>query len=324
MSPKPVFVDGDTVHRICDWHSLVAHLEAEHRAPPPRVDRLLMEQPGEGGETDAFLLWPAWKRGEALGIKLVTSFPANPGRRGLPAVQAVYVLFDGTDGRPTHVIDATAATYWKTAADSALGARFLAREDSRTLALLGAGALAPWLVAAHRAVRPAIARVRVWNRTAVGAEALATRLRAEGLDAAAVGHAEAAVREADIVVCATSARTPILRGAWLRPGTHVDLVGSFTPEMRESDDETVRRAAIFVDSRWFTVGVCGDLVQPVRDGVISAEAVRGDLFDLCGARVPGRRDRGEITLFKNGGGAHLDLMTARYIAERTVGTDPAG
>lgn len=317
MSANPVFVDGETVHRVCDWLSLVDHLEAEHRAPAPLVDRLLMEQPGEGGGTpDAFLIWPAWKRGEALGIKLVTSFPANPAARGLPAIQAVYVLFDGTDGRPTHVIDATATTYWKTAADSALGARFLAREDSRTLAVLGAGALAPWLVAALRAVRPAIERVRIWNRTATKAEGLAERLRGEGLDAVAVADAEAAVREADVVTCATSARSPILRGTWLRLGTHVDLVGGFTPEMRESDDDTVRRATIFVDSRWFTVGVCGDLVQPMRDGVIGEEAVVGDLFDLCSGRVPGRRSAEEITLFKNGGGAHLDLMTARYLAAR--------
>jgi ornithine cyclodeaminase len=324
MSANPVFVDGETVHRVCDWLSLVDHLEAEHRAPPPLVDRLLMQQPADGGETDAFLIWPGWKRGEALGIKLVTSFPSNPSARGLPAIQAVYVLFDGTDGRPTHVIDATATTYWKTAADSALGARFLARENSRTLAVLGAGALAPWLVAAHRAVRPSLERVRIWNRTPSKAEALAERLRGEGLDAVAVADAGTAVREADIVTCATSARSPVLRGAWLQPGTHVDLVGGFTPEMRESDDETVRRATIFVDSRRFTVGVCGDLVQPMRDGVIAEDAVLGDLFDLCTRRVRGRRSPEEITLFKNGGGAHLDLMTAGYLAARLATRLPGG
>lgn len=316
MSQAPVFVADEVVHRVCDWGSLIDHLAIAHRSPPPCVERLLLQQPGAGDLPDAFLLWPAWQPGEALGIKLVTSFPANPAEHGLPAVQAVYVLFDGRDGRPTHVIDATAMTYWKTAADSALGARFLARKDSQTLAVLGAGALAPWLVRAHRAVRPSLNRVRIWNRSPAKAEALAAALCGEGLEARAVTSAEEAVAEADIVTCATSARAPVLYGAWLKPGAHVDLVGGFTPEMRESDDETVRRAKIFVDSRWFTIGVCGDLVQPMQAGVIGEDAVCGDLFDLCTGRVYGRTDADEITLFKNGGGAHLDLMTAQYVAAR--------
>lgn len=316
MEKLPVFVDGQTVHRLCDFPSLVAHLEAEHRRAPPLVDRLLLEHEERSGEPDGLLIWPAWDPGRMLSVKLVTSFPANPSRHGLPTVHALCLLFDGRTGRPTHIVDATAATFWKTAADSALAVRYLAREDSRSLAVLGAGALAPWLIAAHRAVRPGIARVRIWNRTKGKAETLAERLRQDGLDAEAVATAEEAVRDADIVTCATGARSPILHGSWLRPGSHVDLVGGFAPAMREADDETMRRARIYVDSRWFTLSVCGDLAAPLRTGVIREEDILGDLFDLCSGRVAGRRDGEEITVFKNGGGAHLDLMTMRYIVSR--------
>lgn len=305
------FIDGEEIRRLLDYPSLVDALEAAHRQAPPLAERMLMQPPG--GE-DAFLIWPGWLAGEALGIKLVTSFPANPtGSEGLPTIQAAYILFDGRNGCPLALIDGTELTFWKTAADSALGARFLAREDSRSLLMVGAGAVAPALIEGHRAVRPSLERVWIWNRSGAKAQALANGLKQRGVRAEAVQDLEPAVREADLISCATGARQPLIRGAWLRPGTHLDLVGGFTPEMREADDEAVRRARVYVDSRRFTIGCTGDLTQPLAAGVIGQTDVRGDLFDLATGRTPGRSDPAAITLFKNGGGAHLDLMTARHL-----------
>ena len=201
----------------------------------------------------------------------------------------------------------------KTAADSALGADLLAREDAATLAVLGAGGQAKTHVRFHRAVRPSLRRVLVWNRTAANGERLAADLRAEGMDATAHADPAAAVREADIVSCLTASADPVLNGAWLEAGAHVDLVGGFTPTMRESDDEVVRRGRLFADTLRFTLGACGDYAAPIARGVIAREAIEGDLFDLCSGRIPGRRSAEEITVFKNGGGGHLDLIVARAI-----------
>ena len=309
------FIDAEAVRRHLDDASLVDALEAAHRQPPPAAERLLLEQPGADGHSDAFLIWPAWQPGEALGIKLVTSFPANPERgEGLPTIQALYLLFDGENGRPLALIDGTELTFWKTAADSALGARFLARRDARRLLMIGAGALAPALIRAHLAVRPGIEVVRIWNRTPEKAAAIASEV--SGVDAAVAPDLEAESRLADVISAATGATEPLIRGAWLKPGAHVDLVGGFSPKMREADDDVVRRAEIYVDSRWFTVGQAGDLTQPIAAGVIGPDDVRGDLFDLATGRVPGRTRSDAITLFKNGGGAHLDLMTACHLMAR--------
>ena len=261
------------------------------------------------------LLLAAWQRGQALGVKLASVFPANA-ERGMPTIASVFVLFDGETGAPLAVIEATPLTIRKTAADSALGADYLARRDVRTLLMIGAGKQAPSQIEAHRTVRPSLARILVWNRTASAAEALAARLRAQGLAAETTTDLEAAARSADVICCATASRSPILRGAWLAPGTHVDLVGSFTPEMREADDEVMRRGRLYVDSRWFTAGVAGDIVQPMRDGVITKADIAGDLFDLTQDKVSGRQSDAEITIFKNGGGGHLDLMAATLVYER--------
>jgi ornithine cyclodeaminase len=217
------------------------------------------------------------------------------------------------------VIDGTAMTYRKTAADSALGARLLAGEGRAHLVMVGAGGLAPYLVAAHRAARPSLARISVWNRSGDKARALAAQIGAE-----AVTDLEAAVRQADIICCATNATEPLIKGAWLKPGAHLDLVGSFTPDMRECDDDTVRRARLFVDSRLFAIDQPGDLGDPIRRGIIGRERIEADLFDLC-RHGPARPRRPEdITLFKNGGGAHLDLFTALFIWKALGGGESGG
>jgi ornithine cyclodeaminase len=268
---------------------------------------------GPPGSDEAFLALPAWRASAALGVKLVTVFPANAGT-GRPSVQAVYVLFDGSTGDPLALLDGTELTYRKTAADSALGARYLVRNDANTLLMVGAGGLAPHLIAAHRAVRPSLDRVLVWNRTRSRAEAVATAAGAIVVDDLAD-----AVAEADVISTATMAKEPLVLGRWLRPGTHLDLVGAFRPDHREVDDEAVVRAELFVDHREATLTEDGDLVIPLTAGLIQVEDVRGDLYELCRGEVAGRTDPDVITLFENGGGGHLDLMTAEFAWRRHRG-----
>jgi ornithine cyclodeaminase len=304
------FVSAEEVHRICEWTKLVEALRQAHRGPKPFADRSEIQNAG-----NTYFNLPAWQPGVALGTKIVTVFPSNPDRaNGLPAVQALYPLFDGKDGRPLALLDGTALTYRKTAADSALGSRLLSRPDARTLLMVGAGALAPFLVAAHRAVRPSLSRILVWNRRAGKAVALARQCGGE-----AVENLEEAARSADIVSCATSSTEPLILGRWLKPGAHLDLVGAFTPEMRECDDEAVRRARLFVDSRMFAIDQPGDLGDPIRRGVIARDKVEADLFELCDPGYHFERLPGDVTLFKNGGGAHLDLFTALYIWRQLAG-----
>jgi ornithine cyclodeaminase/alanine dehydrogenase-like protein (mu-crystallin family) len=314
------FVPGDEVHRLCDWQRLVAALAEGHRGTRPLTGRAGLELEMRG-HRQSYLNLPAWLPGIAMGSKLVTVVPDNPERLpGVPAIQAAYVLFDGNDGTPLAHIDGTALTYRKTAADSALGAQLLADDAPGVLALVGAGGLAPYLARAHRAVHPSLARVVVWNRTPQRADAVAAGLRAEGVDAEATGDIEAAVRAADIVSCCTASSEPVVRGDWLKAGAHLDLVGAFTPDMRECDDAAVRRARLFVDSREFAVDKPGDLASPLARGIIAHSDIEADLFDLCrpGYKLVRRRD--DVTLFKNGGGGHLDLMTALYIWQASGST----
>ena len=298
------FVSSEDVHRLCVWTKLCDALHEAHRGPEPKVDRSELHAT-RSGQRETYFNLPAWQPGIAMGTKVVTVFPGNT---ELPAVQALYPLFDGKTGEPLGVLDGTALTYRKTAADSALGSRLLSSPQSRTLLMVGSGALAPYLVEAHRAVRPSVDKVIIWNRDPAKAAKLADRLAAE-----AAADLEKAVREADIVSCATSSTTPLVKGEWLKDGAHLDLVGGFTPEMRECDDEAVRLARLFVDSRWFAIDQPGDLADPLRRGVIQRQDIEADLFELCRDGYEVNRKPDDITLFKNGGGAHLDLFTALFI-----------
>jgi ornithine cyclodeaminase len=265
-----------------------------------------------GSEKEQYFVRHAVDRGRFMASKLITSFPANLAQGKLPAVQAVCVLFDGTNGRPLAVIDGTELTYWRTAADSALGAKLLAPANPETLLVVGAGEMSRRLVRAHRAVRPSLRRVLIWNRTAERAVDVAASLSQEGIRAEAAPDLEAATRVADIITTCTRSHQPLITGGNLRPGIHLDLVGGYTPQTREADDEAARRSLIFVDRRESTSGV-GDIMQPIASGAIREADVLGDLYDLVGGSIAGRRSSADITLFKNGGGGHLDLMTAEVI-----------
>ena len=301
-------VGGDDIARVLTYPTLVEALESafrteielpvrhHHRIAQPRTEATL-------------LLMPAWSE-EFLGCKLVTVFPENAAL-DQPSVYGTYLLMSGRTGEPLAVIDGRALTAWRTAAASALAAKYLAREDATHLVMVGAGALAPHLVRAHASVRP-IRRVSVLNRTRQRAEALAFRLVWDGFEASVSEDLAPLVGDADIVCCATLARTPLIRGEWLRAGTHLDLVGSFRPDMREADDEVLRRARIFVDTR-VALQEAGDLVDPIRRGIIGAADIQGDLFDLCRGKVEGRTSGAEITLFKSVGTALEDFAAAMRV-----------
>jgi len=264
-------------------------------------------------ETPGHLLtMPAWDRGRALGVKLVSVFPRNA-EQGHGAVSSLYVLLDGRTGQPCALVDGEALTNRRTAAASALASRYLSRRDSRTLLLVGTGHVAAHLPEAHRSERP-IERVLVWGRSRQRAIALADALARKGFDAAPVAELSAALAEADIVSCATTSCEPLVLGRDLRPGTHLDLVGAFTPQMRESDDEAVLRSRVFVDTYAGALAEAGDLLQPAAAGLWSTQAVCGDLHELASGAKAGRLHEDEITLFKSVGAATEDLVAASLLA----------
>ncbi|MFC5749894.1 ornithine cyclodeaminase family protein [Actinomadura rugatobispora] len=257
------------------------------------------------------LLMPSWTDGEYLGVKLVNVFPANSAA-GLPALSSAYVLADAATGRHLAVIDGNELTRRRTVATSALAASYLARPDSRTLLVVGAGHIGGLAADAFRSVLDGLRTVLVHSRTPAHAERLAGRLRAGGVDARAVtGLAEAAA-EADVITCATLAAEPIVRGAWLAPGTHLDLVGGFRPGMRESDDECVRRGLVYIDTP-VALEESGDLTRPIAAGVLARDDIAGTLPQLCRGEVPGRPDADRITVFKAVGSGLADLAAAAVV-----------
>jgi ornithine cyclodeaminase len=302
-----LFADADTVHAHLPYPQLVAALRRAHRGASPEFAAVVATDPT--GAPNSFLALTAWQPNDMIAAKLVSVFPGN---RTRPSVQGVVVLFDGADGSVRLVADGAAMTFRKTAADSALGAALLSREDARVLLVVGAGGLAPHMIAAHVGVRPSLRTVLVWNRTPARAAALAAATTLPGVHVEAVSDLDSSVARADIVSCVTMSTEPLVRGELLRPGTHLDLVGSFTPAMREADDEALRRSAVFVDTR-NGLERSGEIQHALSTGALSPADIRGDLFELCAGQVPGRTGPEEITLYKNLGGAHLDLYTARHL-----------
>ena len=293
--PSISFEEGEAV---LDWIALTDALASGHNLPKAEVADTFLYR----GD-DTLLTRSAWIDGLGLAIKAATIFPGNQAK-GLPTVNGMMSLLSDTDGQLEAMIDFRLVTKWKTAADSLLAARRLARPDSRKILIIGAGAVARSLREAYGAAFPE-AQFGIWNRTTAKAEALA----ADFDNTAMATDLPTAVSDADIVACATSGTVPVLNGEWLRPGQHVDLIGAYRPDMREADDETMRRTKIFVDSRDTTIHHIGEIALPIASGAITEEAIQADYYQLASfSRAPE-----DITLFKNGGGAHLDLMTARHI-----------
>lgn len=309
-------VTADDIASVLTYGALVDALAEAFRSDiglPVRHHHTI-PQPGRDA---TLLLMPAWAvaaRAEGdryLGCKLVTIFPDNV-QQNRPSLYGEYLLMSGETGEPLALIDGRALTAWRTAAASALASRFLSREDSSHLVMIGAGTLAPHLVRAHCSVRP-LKRVTVWNRTKAKAISMAFGLAVTGIETEVTDDLEEAVCEADIVSCATLSTTPVIKGAWLKKGAHVDLVGGFTPKMREADDQAVKRARIYVDTRAGATKEAGDIVVPLRKDVIARSAIKGDLFELCRGKAKGRTSTSQITLFKSVGTAIEDLAAAMLV-----------
>lgn len=266
-----------------------------------------VQVPGEAAAT--LLLMPAWIEGGFVGVKVVSVFPGNADR-GQPSIYGSYLLSSGKTGELLAVMDGPELTSRRTAAASALAADYLARKDADTLLVVGTGRLSAHMARAHAAVRP-LTRVLIWGRNPEKAAAVVAELADLGaMVEVAPASLEQAVGMADIISCVTLSTQPLIQGAWLRPGQHLDLVGGFTPAMREADDEAVRQASVYVDTRAGATKEGGDIVQPLASGALTAEGIRGDLYDLCRGTAAGRGDDQEITFFKSVGCALEDLMAA--------------
>jgi ornithine cyclodeaminase len=315
-----LMLDADKMLNSISFTTLVDELAAMHLDPIGLVDEMLMESKDANDNVSHFFIRSGWQPEKAVGAKVITIFPRNNQQREWPSIQAVYILFEGINGTPIACLDGTALTWMKTASDSALGSLLLSRENIETMLMIGAGQMAPHLVSAHCEVRPSLKQVNIWNRTGDKAVALCVSLAEKFplINFAPMSEVEANVRKADLICSAIG--TPIIQGAWLKPGTHVDLIGAYTPTMREADDECFRRGSLFVDARETTIHHIGELMIPLANGVISEQDVLADLSDLCRQRHGGRQSEDEITLFKNGGGGHLDLMCARILHQHCTGS----
>ena len=309
-----LLISADDLKNSLDYPSLTNAIDEMFRdgCTVPLRHHHSIETPD--GLDPTILLMPAWRQGDIIGVKIVTVFPEN-GEKSLPAVMGSYMLMDGSNGTPLAMLDGTELTARRTASASALGSRYLSREDASTLLMVGTGVLAPHLIRAHAAERP-ITRVLVWGRSPEKAEAVVDQLASEAFAAEVAPDLKSAVPEADIISCATLARAPLVLGDWLIPGQHVDLVGSFTPEMRETDDACLKRARVYCDTREGAMKESGDLVQPLANGTITPDDVLGDLFEMAAGTCPLRQSAGDITWFKAAGTALDDLAAAKLAFER--------
>ncbi|MDO5620748.1 MAG: ornithine cyclodeaminase [Paracoccus sp. (in: a-proteobacteria)] len=292
------------------WQGAVEALRAGHLRERAQIGDMFL-----GPGTQTLLTRAAYIPGLGFGVKAFTVFDENAAK-GLPTVQGGMMVYEPDSGSLGAVIEVPLVTAYKTAADSLLGASILARPDSRRLLIVGAGTLAGNLARAYAALFPGLERIAIWARRPEQARALVAELDLARAEVA--GDLADEVAQADIISTATMARSPVIRGDWVRPGTHIDLIGAYKADMREADDALIAKGRLFVDSRETTIHHIGELMIPLAAGVISENDVLGDLYDLVGGQ-PGRRTADEITLFKNGGGAHLDLMTAAYIMQAVSG-----
>lgn len=317
-------ISANDVDSLLNWPDMIAALDTAFKQGmvQPVRHHHTVERPD--GAASTLLLMPAWSDFHVLGdsskgfmgVKIVTVSPDN-GAASLPAVMGVYLLMDGKTGEPKALIDGQRLTLWRTAGASALAASYLARKDAENLVILGAGALSGFLARAHSAIRP-IRQISVWNRSPAGAEKVVASLVADGFNAKVVTDKDAAIAEADIVSAATLSTEALIRGALLKDGAHVDLIGAFTPQMRESDDDAVKRSRIFVDTKGGAMKEGGDIVIPLNAGVISESSVLGDLFDLTRGTVKGRQSDSDITLFKSVGAALEDLAAGILVFQKAA------
>ncbi len=310
-------ISNEELEQVLDFASLIEGLRQAFREKytVPLRHHHHFENPEEGLDS-TLLLMPAWQAGSYLGVKIVTVSPNNS-KQHLPSIQGLYTLFDARSGSPIAQMDAKILTSRRTAAASALASVFLSRKDSKSMLMVGTGALAPNLIEAHAAVRP-IEKVFIWGRNFEKAEALANKLGHLDMEIRAIEKIEEAMKDADIISCATLSTQALVFGKLLKPGQHLDLVGSFKPDMREADDACVAKSSVFVDILEGATKESGDIYLPLKSGVLKREEIKAELADLCLGKHAGRLNDNEITLFKSVGFASEDLAAAKLAFERLV------
>ncbi len=301
---------ADEIAAALPYGRLIDALERAFRAPASVPARSFHPIPVPNGNDGLLIMMPAWAVGRHACVKIATVFPGNEAQ-GLPTVQAQILLFDASNGSCVAVLEGGEITRRRTAAASALAARWLARTDARELLVVGTGALAAYMAAAHAEVRT-FERISVWGRNSAKAAACVRRIEARlpGQTVVTAADLESAARRADVISCATTSCEPLIRGQWLKEGAHLDLVGSYSAGMREADSEAVARARVFVDTHQGARSEAGDLLIPLAEGRIAADHIRGELAQLVAGSVPGRQSEREVTLFKSVGTAIEDLVAA--------------
>jgi 1-pyrroline-2-carboxylate reductase [NAD(P)H] len=306
-------IEAADVHRVLEFPVLVEALRTAFAAPAGTPRRQVFRLDENDSTHDAFALLPAWND-EVIGVKAFTYLPGNAAA-GRQILHAKILLFDRPTGRPLDLVDGTSVTYWRTAAMAALAADHLSRRHARTLLVCGTGNLAPFMVLAHASVRP-LTDIAIWGRSRERAQRTVELVLAErpDLNVRVADDLEHTARHSDIISCATAAHDPIIFGEWVRPGTHTDFIGNHERTGRECDTELVVKSRVYVDSRANVLNEAGEILIPIEEGRISADAIEGELADLCSGRVSGRTSDEEITLFKSVGTALSDLATAQLVA----------
>ncbi|WP_323771934.1 ornithine cyclodeaminase family protein [Antarctobacter sp.] len=309
-------IGHEALEAVLDWPDLIGQLRDWYRSNAVQApDRQVLSIAQPDGSEASLLIMPAWVPGDSIGVKVVTFFPDNAAK-GRPTINAGYLLFDGETGQMQAALDGDVLTARRTAAASALAADFLARKDARNLLIVGTGQLSLAVAAAHCAVR-SYTSVSIWGRSGEKAVAVAEALRTQGLPAQAARDLGAACRAADVISTVTASTRPIIHGEWLKPGSHLDLIGAFKGDMRESDDRAITQAEVFVDLR-AGASLAGDLAQPLDAGRIKPDHIRADLAELCQGAHPGRKDDSARTVFKSAGMALQDLATANLARDHAM------
>ncbi|GLU21161.1 hypothetical protein SLE2022_373200 [Rubroshorea leprosula] len=317
-----IFISSETLQAVLSHHTLIQHFHSSLPAVSSAIQAPIRPNYAVS-PISSLILMPSWSSSPSLpymGVKLVTSFPQNS-TVNLPGIHANFVLFSSTTGQPLASMDGTLLTLYRTASVSGLASKILARNDSKTLVMIGAGALAPHLIKAHLAANPSLHKVIIWNRTMKKARELAENLRNcgehDGICFESNESLEEIVELGDIISCATYSEVPLVKGEKLKAGAHLDLVGSFTHTMRECDDEAIRRARLYVDNEAALVEA-GELVGAMERGVIEKEEILGNLVELIKGEKGGRRNSDDITLFKSVGSAVVDLLAAQLVYETCI------
>ena len=305
------FISDHTLHDLTDFPLLIEGLKKAFSDPafqiPLRTHHNL-------SDSDTMLLMPAWKKDTAIGVKLVNVFPGNT-KKGLTSINGLYIHFNGQTGKPECLIDAKGLTNKRTAATSALASSFLSRPDASSMLLLGTGALAADMIRAHASIRK-LKTIYAWGRNLQKAEVLASHLKKEGYPVIAVEDKDTIIPQVDIISTATMSSQPIIDGTLVRSGSHIDLVGSYKPDMREADDYLMEHSKLFVDTIEGATKESGDLVIPLKNGIIDLSDIKGELVTLCNGSVKGRSNSSEITVFKSVGYALEDLVAGSFYLSR--------